>query len=94
MRKPVRWWLLVVGMLSFVGVGVVVLVVVDAATDDSNGGLLAVLDVPSLGDTESAFLRDGHPVFVVHDLDGTVMVIEAVSTHLPDDRMAWCPSRR
>jgi len=81
-------------MLSFVGVGVVVLVVVDAATDDSDGGLLAVLDVPSLGDTESAFLRDGHPVFVVHDLDGTVMVIEAVSTHLPDDRMAWCPSSR
>ncbi len=94
MRKPVRWWLLVVGMLSFVGVGVVVLVVVDAATDDSDGGLLAVLDVPSLGDTESAFLRDGHPVFVVHDLDGTVIVIEAVSTHLPDDRMAWCPSSR
>ncbi len=33
-------------------------------------------------------------MFVVHDLDGTVGVIEAVSTHLPDDPMGWCPTAR
>lgn len=96
MRKPVRRWLLVVWMLSFVAVVVVVAVVVSVAIDDSGSDdrLLAVLDVPSRGDTEAAFLADGHPVFVVHDWDGTVVVIEAVSAHLPDDTMAWCPSSR
>ena len=96
MRKPVRRWLLVVGMLSFLSVIVLAAVVVSVTADDSGSpdGLLAVLEVPSLGATESAFLLDGHPVFIVHDLDGTVMVVEAVSAHLPDDPMAWCPSSR
>ena len=96
MKKPVRRWLLGVWMLSITAVIVVVAVVVSVASDDSasDDGLLAVFDVPSIGDTESAVLLDGHPVFVVHDLDGTVMVIEAVSARLDDDPMAWCPSSR
>ncbi len=78
-------------MLSFAAVVVVVAVVVSVTSDDpgSDDGLLAVLGVPDLADTASGFLLDGHPVFVVGDLDGTVMVIEAVSAHLPDDPMAW-----
>ncbi|MGI9648889.1 MAG: ubiquinol-cytochrome c reductase iron-sulfur subunit [Acidimicrobiia bacterium] len=96
MRKTAQRWLLVVGLFTFVSITVLVAVVVSVSSDDSGSddGLLAVLEVPLLGETESGSLRDGRPVFVVHDLDGTVVVVEAVSAHLPDDSMAWCPSSR
>ncbi len=55
---------------------------------------LARLTVPPVGATEPAFLDDGHPVFVIHDLDGAIYVVEAVSAHLEPDAMGWCPSSR
>ena len=96
MTRPARRWLLVAWLLAISTVVVVVAAVVSVATDDSatDDRSLAVLDVPSIGDTEPGFLRDGRPVFITHDVDGTVMVIEAVSTHNPDDPMAWCASSR
>ena len=52
-------------MLAVAAVVVIVAVVLSVLRDDSGSddGLLAVLDVPSRGDTEAAFLLDGHPVF-------------------------------
>ncbi len=55
---------------------------------------LGTFPVPELGQTEPGRLDNGRPVFVVHDVDGTLDVIEAVSTHLPDDLVGWCPSSR
>ncbi len=64
-----------------------------AACSESDAGL-GVLAVPAVGDTNAAELADGHPVFVVHDLDGTVYVIDAISPHIAMDQMAWCPTSR
>lgn len=55
---------------------------------------LGILSVPDVGETDASFLDDGHPVFVVHDVDGTIHVVEAVSTHIVEDQMGWCPSSR
>ena len=63
----------------------------DKATTPTGLGVLAV---PEAGKTVAGFLNDGRPVFVVHDLDGTIVVIEAVSTHRADGAMAWCPTSR
>lgn len=52
------------------------------------------LTVPAIGDTVGDFLVDGTPVFVVHSVDGSVHVVEAVSTHLTDDPMGWCAATR
>ena len=46
-------------------------------------GGLGVLDVPPLGQVAPANLADGRPVFVVHQVDGTVEVIDGYSTHVP-----------
>jgi hypothetical protein len=48
-------------LMLAIGVGVVMVAVVMSALRDSssNDDLLAVLDVPSLGDTGAAFLLDG-----------------------------------
>jgi len=54
---------------------------------------LAVLDIPPNGIAEAAYLNDGSPVFVVQ-IDGTVRVVSAVSSHLEEDRIAWCPTSR
>jgi hypothetical protein len=85
-----------VGLVLGVAVLVVaVFVLLNLGSDDSPSPRgLGVLAVPEVGETDPGLLDDGHPVFVVHDLDGTVVVIEAVSTHLTDDAMAWCPSSR
>ncbi len=80
------------------GVGLIVLtiaVLIDVTSDDSGStDGLTVLPIPDLGETVPALLTDGHPVFVVHDLDETISVIEAISTHMVDDVMAWCPKSR
>jgi len=69
-----------------------VLVILGGCTSaDSDPNFLAI---PDVGGTRAAFLEDGHPVFVVHDLDGTIHVIDAISTHIAEDQMAWCPSSR
>ena len=70
-----------------------VVVLALAGCNDTDRGL-GVLSVPAAGDTEAAELDDGHPVFVVHDPDSGVHVLEAVSTHLVDQHMAWCPTSR
>lgn len=61
-------------------------------TETSAG--LGVVRAPEVGEVEAAYLSDGHPVFVVGDLDGTIHVVDAISTHLIGDQMAWCPSSR
>jgi Rieske Fe-S protein len=65
---------------------------VGACSGDDRG--FGVLDVPEVGGVEPGSLRDGHPVFVVHHPDGSIHVVEAISAHLEDDTMAWCPSSR
>ncbi len=66
--------------------------------EDSTGTLVAAglgaFPIPAVGETVPARLYDGHLVFVTHDLDGTITVVEAVSTHLPDDPMGWCEKDR
>ena len=70
-----------------------VLALAVAGCSESDAGL-GVLSVPAVDDTEAAELADGHPVFVVHDPDSGVHVLEAVSTHIPGQHMAWCPTSR
>ncbi|MBT8192120.1 MAG: hypothetical protein KJP22_01865 [Acidimicrobiia bacterium] len=96
MKKPAKRWLVAAGLVGIAAMVVVAAVVIDATSNASqtSRGLPVVLSVPNLGETAAAVLSDGHPVFVVHDLDGSVEVIEAVSTHLPDDPMGWCPTAR
>ncbi len=51
--------------------------------------------LPPAGEVAAAFVDD-RPVFVVHDYDGSVRVLDGVSPHAPDpDRpklVAWCRS--
>lgn len=90
-----RWSVRIALLLGVALAVLVVVILTDLASDDSaSTDGLAVLSIPDLAETVPALLNDGHPVFVVHDLDGTVFVVEAVSTHLIDDVMAWCPSSR
>jgi hypothetical protein len=56
-----------------------------------------VLDVPPVGEVVTAFLADGHPVFVAHHQDGSVSVIDGFSTHRPwglEELVGWCTSSR
>jgi hypothetical protein len=65
-------------------------------TDRTLGGS-NVVTVPPRGDTEPAFLSDGHPIFVVHHEDGTVTVVDAFSTHRAfgfEEIVVWCPTTR
>ncbi len=58
---------------------------------------LGVVDVPPLGQVASANLADGRPVFVVHQNDGAVEVIDGYSTHVPwglAKLVAWCSTSR
>lgn len=53
--------------------------------------------MPPIGDAAAAFLADGRPVFVVHHEDGTVSVVDAVSTHTPfgvGTLVSWCDASR
>lgn len=72
-------------------IGVVVSALVSCTEVDAG---LGVLDLPPVGSVEPGLLTDGSPVFVVHDLDGTVSVLQAESTHNPEEPVAWCPSSR
>jgi hypothetical protein len=54
-----------------------------------------VLNVPPVGQAAPANLADGRPVFVVHQADGTVGVIDGISTHVPFGLAklnVWCRS--
>ncbi len=75
-----------------IGGSLVFAVAMAACTSGSTG--LADLAIPEVGEVEAGFLDDGHPVFVIHDMDGSVHVVEAISTHIKEDTMAWCPTSR
>ena len=96
MRKPARRWLLAVWMAGFAAILVMAAIIINVASDttQTSRGLPVMLKVPDPGETGAAVLSDGHPVFVIHDLDGSIAVVEAVSAHLPDDPMGWCPTAR
>ncbi len=64
-----------------------------AASPTCTAGLGA-FPIPAVGEAIPGRLYDGHPVFVTHDLDGTITVVESVSTHLPDDPLGWCEKDR
>jgi hypothetical protein len=75
--------------------GVLIAAVVFAAIDDDDSSLgLGVFAVPTIGSTEMKNLHDGYPVFVTHDLDGTISVLDAMSSNLPSDPMGWCATSR
>ena len=54
--------------------------------------------VPDKGDVRPAALADGTRVLVVHHVDGSLSVVEAVSTHRVhfsvDEQIGWCPGSR
>lgn len=61
------------------------------ASSDVGPGSIDLADIPA-GSTHATFV-DGHPVFVVHDEDGDVRVLDAVSPHRWDEFtkvLAWC----
>lgn len=56
-----------------------------------------IVRVPPRGQAVAAFLSDGHPVFVVHQPDGLVVAVDAVSPHRDfgiGQLAAWCPARK
>ncbi len=61
------------------------------------GRVVTTLPVPALGRVAPEQLADGTPVWVVRHDDGTVSVLDAVSTHRPfgfGALVGWCPSSR
>jgi hypothetical protein len=61
---------------------------------DGGSAEAVVLDVPPAGQTLSAELPDGTPVFVSHEPDGDVHVVEAVNPHRShglQTLVGWCP---
>lgn len=76
-----------------IGMTVAAVVVASTSNDDEPIGL-GVLPLPALGSTEPGELHDGHLVFVTHDLDGTVSVLDAISADVESDPMGWCATSR
>lgn len=75
--------------------GVVVAAVVVSAVDNDDSAIgLGVFPVPTVGSTDMGNLHDGRQVFVTHDLDGTVSVLDGVSTHVATNPMGWCATSR
>jgi len=78
---------------------VVVLGVVLAGTGSipaAARGARATLPMPPLGSASAVTLPDGSPVWVVHQDDGKVRVLSALSTHRrygASVLVGWCPSR-
>ena len=86
-----RLWISIV----LLAVGMMAVAVIFASTKDADELVgLGVLPVPAVGRTEPGELHDGHAVFVAHDLDGTISVLNATSTHLATDPMGWCANSR
>ncbi len=81
--------------IILVATGVLIAAVVVAAMDDDDSSLgLGVFAVPTIGSTETKILHDGHPVFVTHDLDGTISVLDGMSANPPSNPMGWCATSR
>lgn len=56
-----------------------------------------VIRVPPRGQAAAAFLDDGHPVFVVHQPDGLVVAVDALSPRRDfgiGQLVAWCPTKK
>lgn len=75
-------------LVAVVGLALAVTLAVTSAVDDVSGGLT----LPEPGEVSAGWI-DGHPVFVTHDHDGAVRVLDAVS---PAGRirkvLVWCRS--
>lgn len=55
-----------------------------------------VVRVPPRGEAAAVFMSDGHPVFVVHQRDGLVIAVDALSPRRDwgiEQMVAWCPAR-
>jgi hypothetical protein len=79
-RHAALW--LAIGMVAL---GVVLLVLLLPTGDGPR-----TLPVPEPGEVAAGFVED-QPVFVVHDPDGTVRVLDAVSPHTSFPKvLAWC----
>jgi hypothetical protein len=94
---PRRWPVLVVACL--IGLGAVVLAwrAIGPLGSDQTADGRGVFDVPPIGKVAAVNLDDGRPVFVVHQEDGSVSVIDGISTHTPwglSYPVAWCSSSR
>jgi hypothetical protein len=60
-------------------------------------GASNVVRVPPRGQAVAAFLDDGHPVFVVHQPDGLVVAVDALSQVRDfgiEQLVAWCPDKQ
>jgi hypothetical protein len=56
-----------------------------------------VVTVPPVGETAAVFAPDGRPVFVIRHEDGSLSVLDGISTHHPwgfDDLLGWCAPTR
>jgi hypothetical protein len=65
--------------------------------DADPGSVRSSLRLPPVGDALPDQLVDGTPVWVVHHDDGSVTVVDAVSSHRPfgfGQLVGWCPSSR
>lgn len=92
LREPGR------SQLAAAAVAVVVFVLAAAFAFEAFGPFRAdrtlsgpdVLTVPARGQAEPAFLPEGRPIFVVHHEDGTVTVVDALSSHHASaSRRSW-----
>jgi hypothetical protein len=96
--EPSRWRaLLVAGVVGIAAIWLVWTAIRPIQDDPSVFLSSGVLDVPLVGEAAATTLGDGRPVFVVHHLDGTVSVVDGVSTHVPwglAKAVAWCPTSR
>lgn len=85
---------IVLSVLVLTGAVIAVGVILWALGNDAESDGLGMLAVPATGVTAADTLDDGSPVFISTNLDGSVSVVAAVSTHLPDDPMGWCDVSR
>jgi Rieske Fe-S protein len=89
MKHPI-----VLSVLVLAGAVIVAVVVTSSMDEDPVSTGLGTLSIPAIGTTEAGSLDDDSPVFISTNLDGSVSVVGAVSTHLPDDPMGWCDISR
>ena len=83
-----------IGLVLLAGIGVTALVVLTRTGGFASGVPVDVLALPDVGEIRAEMLSDGTPVYVVHDLDGTVIIVEALSPLDRDAPMGWCAASR
>ena len=93
--KPRRWPALVVACL--IGLAAVAFAWKAIGGSDETAAGSSFVDIPPIGDVAAASLVDGRPVFIVHHKDGSLSVIDGISTHVPRGlavAVAWCSTSR